>query len=170
MLSELENYSHRIENLHNLIKNLLADVPAEGLNWRPIDEDEEHSTNSLAVMAVHVAGAEHFWFGEVIAGQAPTRDRESEFKSSATSPEFLNKILDQTLAETKAVLSTLSVSDLDQVREARGKSIPVRWAILHVIDHTSMHLGHMQITYQLWSHGKARPSPLWYDRLPKESI
>ena len=49
--------------------------------------------------------------------------------------------------------------------EARGRIVPVRWAILHVIDHTALHLGHMQITYQLWMGGQRGPSPRWYERL-----
>jgi hypothetical protein len=45
----------------------------------------------------------------------------------------------------------------------------VRWGILHVIDHTSLHLGHMQITYQLWNEGKSKPSPRWFERLPSKA-
>jgi uncharacterized damage-inducible protein DinB len=167
LLSELDNYLHRIEDLHSQINQLLVDVPPDGLNWRPFGEDSEQGTNSLAVLAAHIAGAEHFWIAEVIAGYAPTRDRDAEFMTNASTASYLIQILDDTFVETKAILSTLSISDLDQLREARNKSIPVRWAILHVIDHTALHLGHMQITYQLWSQGKTQPSPYWYDRLPK---
>jgi hypothetical protein len=36
-----------------------------------------------------------------------------------------------------------------------------------VIDHTALHVGHMQITRQLWAGGKSFPSPLWSQRLPR---
>ena len=61
----------------------------------------------------------------------------------------------------------MPAADLDGTREARGRTIPVRWCILHVIDHTTLHLGHMQLTYQLWMGGQSKPSPFWFERLPK---
>jgi NAD(P)H dehydrogenase (quinone) len=45
--------------------------------------------------------------------------------------------------------------------------VDVHWGIVHVLDHTALHLGHMQLTYQLWMGGRAGTSPLWFDRLPK---
>jgi len=56
---------------------------------------------------------------------------------------------------------------LSGTRQAKDRMVSVRWGILHVIDHTSLHLGHMQMTYQLWTGGKAVHSPLWTERLPK---
>jgi hypothetical protein len=38
------------------------------LDWRPIEGDKGHVTNSLAVLAAHIAGAEHFWIAEVVVG------------------------------------------------------------------------------------------------------
>lgn len=167
LLSELENYLHRIEDLHSQINRLLAEMSADGLNWRPLNNGEEQDMNSLAVLATHVAGAEHFWIAEVIAGREATRDREAEFAIQADSAGELVQLLDRTLSETRSILKSLPESELDQMCTARGKDVPVRWAILHVIDHTALHLGHMQITYQLWAQGQAQPSPYWADRLPE---
>ncbi len=69
-------------------------------------------------------------------------------------------------AETRDVFSRLTAADLDEHRDAWDRSGDARWAILHVIDHTALHLGHMQITYQLWMGGGSKPSPRWYERLP----
>jgi hypothetical protein len=76
-------------------------------------------------------------------------------------------LLEKTARETRDVLFTLSEMDLDGTRQVEGHTVPVRWCILHVIDHTALHLGHMQITYQLWSGGSSIGSPLWFERLPK---
>ena len=162
MLSELENYLQRIEDLRSQVRDLIADLPAEALNWRPIEGD---ATNSPAVLATHIAGAEHFWIGEVVGGRPPTRDRDAEFTTQATDASELVRLLEDTGIETREVLSALRVADLDGTREARGRTIPVRWCILHVIDHTALHLGHVQITYQLWMEGQSKPSPLWFERL-----
>ncbi|MCA9947468.1 MAG: DUF664 domain-containing protein [Anaerolineales bacterium] len=48
---------------------------------------------------------------------------------------------------------------------ARDREVPVRWGILHVIDHTALHLGHIQITAQLWQGGQAIDAPRWFQRL-----
>ena len=67
---------------------------------------------------------------------------------------------------SRRILAALSAEDLDGAREVDGHNVPVRWAILHVIDHTALHLGHMQITYQLWNSGQAMAAPRWFQRLP----
>jgi len=173
MLPELDNYLQRIEDLRGQVRALIADVPAEALNWRPIAETfpraesfREGATNSLAVLAAHVAGAEHFWIAEVIGGRPTTRDRDAEFKLEVADASELVRHFDAVQVETREVFSTLTATDLEGTREARGKTVAVRWSILHVIDHTSLHLGHMQITYQLWNEGKGKPSPRWFERLP----
>lgn len=166
-LSELENYGQRIENLRGQIRELLTGLPAEALNWRPTDAVEDHATNSIAVLATHVAGAEHFWIAEVIGRQPPTRNREAEFVTEANDFAALQQLLDKTGQETNEILSGLSEPDLSATRVAREQTVSVRWALVHVIDHTALHLGHIQLTYQLWQGGRGAPGPRWYERLPE---
>ncbi|HEX8991455.1 MAG TPA: DinB family protein [Anaerolineales bacterium] len=166
MLSELDNYLERIEDLHRQITGLLAEASSEALNWRPIEGTDEHVTNSLAVLTAHLTGAEHFWIGEVVGGHPKTRNREAEFAAVAASADELLRLMETVAQETRDVFSSLSNSDLDGTRRVEERTVPVRWCLLHVIDHDSLHLGHMQITYQLWSGGKGIPSPLWFERLP----
>jgi uncharacterized damage-inducible protein DinB len=167
VISELDNYLSRLEDLRGQAIRLIADLPAQALNWRPIEGKEDHATNSLAVLAAHIAGAEHYWVAEVIGGRLATRDRDAEFVTVAAGAAELVRLLENVAQETREVFSALSESDLNGTRQARDRVVPARWCILHVIDHTSLHLGHMQITYQLWSGGNSISSPLWFDRLPK---
>jgi len=165
MITELANYLDRIEDLRGQINRLTADLPVEALNWRPIQGDEDHATNSLAVLVAHTTGAEHFWIAEVVGGRPATRHRAAEFVKVATSSAEILGLLEKTALETKDVFSKLEDAELNGTRQTEGRTVPVRWCILHVIDHTSLHLGHMQITRQLWSGGKSSPSPLWFERL-----
>jgi uncharacterized damage-inducible protein DinB len=167
VLSELDNYLHRIEDLRNQVKALIVDLPDQALDWRPTESSTGHASNSLAVLAAHVAGAEHYWIAEVVGGRPPSRDRPAEFAIQDTSARELIRLLDQSGAETRAVFATLKETDLEGTRQVDGRLVPVRWGILHVIDHTALHLGHMQITYQLWMEGKSKPSPTWNQRLPR---
>ena len=76
-------------------------------------------------------------------------------------------MLDQSGRETREVFAALDETELDGTRQVEGRMVPVRWAILHVIYHTALHLGHMQITYQLLMEGKSKSAPFWYQRLPQ---
>ena len=166
MLSELDNYLQRIEDLHKQIIDLIENMPREGLNFFPITLPDLQVSNSLAVLTTHIAGAEHYWIGEVIGGLPATRDRASEFAIRVRNPAPLIDMLNDVLAETKGVFARLSENDLDKTYEVEEKMVPGRWAILHVVDHTSLHLGHMQLTYQLWAKGDNKSSPFWFSRLP----
>jgi uncharacterized damage-inducible protein DinB len=150
-----------------MVRAVVADLPAEAMNWRPIEAPGEHAMNSLAVLAAHVAGAEHFWITEIIGNRPATRDRDFEFATVAADASGLCQRLDEVADETHRVFAELDAAAMDGTREARGRTVTVRWGILHVIDHSALHLGHMQITYQLWMGGKSLQSPQWYERLPK---
>lgn len=165
MLAELESCLERIEDLRGQVIRLIRELPDEALNWRPIEGQDEHTTNSPAVLAAHIAGAEHFWIGEVVGGGPPVRDRDAEFATATDDATGLIRRLDEVGAETREVLSSLTRADLEGTRQARGRTVPVRWGILHVIDHTSLHLGHLQLTCQLWLGGQSLPSPRWFERL-----
>ncbi|MFN8458493.1 MAG: DinB family protein [Anaerolineae bacterium] len=165
MNPELQHYLNLIDDLRSQVHALIADLPAEALNWRPVEGTDDHATNSLAVLAAHVAGAEHYWLGEVIGGLPATRNRAAEFTLKTTTAAELIYRLDEVGGQSRQVLAVLSPTDLDGVREAQGRPVSVRWAILHVIDHTALHLGHMQLTYQLWMGGQSTPSPRWFERL-----
>lgn len=170
MLAEVEQYLNMIEDLRGQVGDVVAGLPAEALNWRPVQGEGDHATNSLAVLAAHVAGAEQFWTAEVIAGQAPTREREAEFRTQTDDAQALQERLVAVGRQTREILAGLDEATLAEDREVkRGGSsplvVPVRWAILHVIDHTALHLGHMQLTRQLWEGGRAAGGPRWFERV-----
>ena len=165
MLPEVESYLERIEDVRGQVVQLITGLSAEALNWRPVESEDDHVTNSLAVMASHVAGAEHFWIHEVVGRNPPTRQRDQEFVTVVDNPARLLDKLNTVADETRQVFSTLTDENLNSTRYVRERTVPVRWAILHVIDHTSLHLGHMQITWQLWHSGQAFDAPRWFQRL-----
>lgn len=165
MLMETAAYLERIEDLRAQIARIVQTVPQEALNWRPDEASEAHEMNSLAVMAMHVAGAEHFWIGEVVGQLPATRNRDAEFETVVADTAVLRQTFERVHEQTRRILQALTQEDLDGVRQARDRQVPTRWAILHVIDHTALHLGHMQITAQLWQGGTAVDSPRWFQRL-----
>ena len=167
MLPEIEHYLLALDKLRESTGSMLNEATLEGLNWRPSLAQGADPTNSLAVLAVHVAGAEHGWIAESIGNFPHTRDRDSEFILVAASAEEPLARLAKVAEETRGVLSKLTPADLDGSFMKDDHAVRVRWAILHVIYHYSLHIGHMQLTYQLWNKGMASTSPRWFDRLPR---
>ncbi len=167
MFPEIEQHLRTLDDLRSQVGGMVRDLPAEGLNWRPSLPAGADPTNSLAVLAVHVAGAEHFWIAECVGAYPHTRVRDEEFTYVAKSSEEPLARLSKVGEETHAVLEKLTAEQLESSFMKDDMAIPVRWAIHHVIFHSSLHIGHMQLTYQLWNNGKATTSPRWFERLPK---
>jgi uncharacterized damage-inducible protein DinB len=169
MLAEIKAYIETLQELRSQVARIVKDVPADGLNWRPPLPESADPTNSLGVLAYHVAGSEHGWMAETLAGYPKTRVREDEFKYVANSASKALEPLAAVAKETEEILSKLTVDQLDGAIEKDGKNLPLRWIIHHVIYHYALHVGHMQLTYQLWNRGMAATSPRWFDRIPKSS-
>jgi len=94
--------------------------------------------------------------------------RDEEFTYVAKSAEESLARLSRVGEETQAVLEKLTADQLEGSFMKDDMAVPVRWAIHHVIFHSGLHIGHMQLTYQLWNKGMATTSPRWFDRLPKK--
>lgn len=147
MLRELADYYDRLQALHGDFRRLVEALPPEALSWAP-----GPGMNSLAVLVTHAMGAERFWIGDM-AGQEPSgRVREDEFRASAQDASDLVVLLDGTLEHSQHVLERLDRASLrDQRRSERHeRSFSVGWCLAHALEHTAIHLGHAEITRQLW--------------------
>ncbi len=147
MIEPFAAYLDRLETLHADMNSAIAGLPVEALNWSPGPE-----MNSLAVLAAHTAGAERYWIGDVIARDDSNRDRAAEFRTQAVSAQALIARLDAALAHSRGVLEQLSLATLDEKRLAPrgGEEVTVAWALAHALEHTAVHVGHVQIMRQLW--------------------
>jgi hypothetical protein len=150
MLKEIQAYLTKLGDLRNQAKALLEGLPPEALDWRPIQGEGELATNSLAVMAVHLAGSQTYWMKEIIGRTPIQRDREAEFAAKGVGLADLKARLDAAGKIVEEVLSPLSERQMEEERKFRDKPITVRGGILQVIDHVAQHIGHMQLTRQLW--------------------
>jgi uncharacterized damage-inducible protein DinB len=150
MLKEIQGYLTKLGDLGNQVKTLLDGLPPEALEWRPIRGEGELATNSLAVMAVHLAGSLTYWTKEIIGRTPIQRDREAEFVARGVPATELKARLDAASRVSEEVLSSLTEAQLEEDRKFRDRTVTVRWGILHVIEHFATHIGHMQLTRQLW--------------------
>jgi uncharacterized damage-inducible protein DinB len=146
MKQPFEDFYKLLEELHENIKDQIAGLAQDELDWSP-----GQGINSIAVLAVHIAGSERFWIGDTIMREPSGRDREAEFVTSGKSEQALVDLLDASLGYIEGAFGKLDVDVLEEMRISPrdGREISVARTIAHVIEHTALHLGHIQITKQL---------------------
>jgi len=137
----------RFSVLHKEIKNSIHGLSMEALDWVPAED-----ANSITVLVTHLSAAERYWAIDAALGLPSSRVRPEEFLVKNLSEEDLISKLDFTLEEITSAFQDLKGDDLGVVRqsEERGIEFTSGWAILHALEHTALHLGHIQLTAQWW--------------------
>ena len=120
--------------------------------------------NSIAVLIVHLTGAERYWVGDVASGDPSGRQRETEFQVRGISGQELKRRLRDSREYIRSRLGTLTLEDLAEKRYPAQPGIrvdprvfqpdeeeyTVGYCLLHALEHTALHAGQIQITRQLW--------------------
>jgi uncharacterized damage-inducible protein DinB len=146
-------YLRILETMHGEFAKAVEGLSEEALDW-----SSDERVNSLAVLAVHTAGAERFWIGSVAMNEPLERDRPGKFLTKGLSSEEILDCLQHPLSYARAALERLGLEDLSAARTSPrdGRQVTVAWALLHALEHTSVHVGHAQLTRQLWEAQAAR--------------
>jgi len=142
-----------LHELHADIEQAIAGLPQEALDWQP-----GPGMNSIGVLLAHVTGAERYWFSDVLMGEPSHRDREAEFRAHGLDAPAWQKRLAESEAYAQKALATLTLPDLETLRTfpRDGRKITVAWSLGHILEHTAIHAGHIQITRQLWEQKAGR--------------
>jgi uncharacterized damage-inducible protein DinB len=143
----LADFLRLLEEKHADFAAALTGLSPEAINWEPGE-----GMNSLAVLAVHSAGAERFWIGDIAMQEPLKRDRPGEFATKDVTAEQALLRLEWAIDYARGALERLAISDLAarRVDPRNGREMTAGWALLHALEHTAMHAGHAQITRQLW--------------------
>ncbi len=142
-----KDFQERFAKSHQDLNNVLDALPDEAMDWVPGE-----NMNSTAVLISHVAGAGRFWVGDMALGEQSERVRQDEFETDGISKDNLQARLDESMAYIQEGLTKLTIEDLDRMVEwpGRNQSLSVGWCLLHGLEHTTEHVGHLQILQQLW--------------------
>jgi hypothetical protein len=142
-----EGMLEHLKALHAGAIQSLESLPPEALDWVPGPE-----MNSISVLIMHFTGSERYWVGDVVRGDPSFRNREAEFQTKGVGTDALRqRILDLDAYEAQA-FESLKVRDLDSFKVAPkdGRQVTVAWALLHAMQHTAVHIGHIEILTQQW--------------------
>ena len=145
------DYLNNLREFHDEIRTAIKGLSPTALDWTP-----GPGINSINVLVTHLTGAERYWIGDVVAGDPSVRDREAEFRVKGLSEQELIQRLSDNEAFFQKALKPLALQELEQSRisSRNGQNVTVGFAVCHVLKHTALHLGHMQITRQLWEQRK----------------
>jgi hypothetical protein len=111
-----------------------------------------------AGLVEHLGGAEWHWFQGVVMGKQPEPppgdedlapyDPTAAFVTDEPSAEILRFYRDQ-CASSDAVLAVTPLSARPRGSHGRYEPPDVRWVVLHIIEETARHAGHLDIAREL---------------------
>ncbi len=96
------------------------------------------------VLVAHLTGVERGWFVEHFAGGSEMRVRQQEFEAQERP---LAGLVAAYRAQTAISDTIIAGADLDAVSARRDHTL--RWVVLHMLEETSRHLGHLDLLTEL---------------------
>ena len=140
---------HLSEDFLPKIERCLELLTDEQLWWRANPQ-----SNSIGNLILHLSGNVRQWIVSGLGGAADSRDRDAEFAQlDVISREELISKLKQTMDNADATLAEFDAEKLLDRQSIQGYDVSALEAILHVVEHFSMHAGQIVfITKQLTEH------------------
>jgi uncharacterized damage-inducible protein DinB len=144
-----QSQHHLAEDFLPKIERCLGLLSDKQIWWRANEQ-----SNSIGNLLLHLSGNVRQWIVCGLGDATDTRDRDSEFAQRAELPpaELLDR-LKRTVNEAVATLARLDPDKLLEKHRIQGLEVSALGAVLHVVEHFSMHLGQiLYITKQLTAH------------------
>ena len=110
---------------------------------------------TIAGLVSHLTYVEQYWFAVVLDGKPdPWRDRftpedpDAEFTAAATIPlTELIAAYEAECARSRAVAARLDLAATGTT--AKGQPVNLRWVLLHMIEETGRHAGHLDLLREM---------------------
>lgn len=147
--AEIESFRIRFEYEFDRLLDTIKDLDEEGVNWKP----PAPGANSLLVLATHTLGSAEDHVVRVAAGMTVVRNRDAEFAVRGGALHLASRATEVRRRIGEA-LSSLE-GRLDEERDVPFRGWPkpratVRDRLLNSIAHTVEHVGHSQLTHDLY--------------------
>ena len=144
----LEGVQYQRSSVRSIVEGLSEDAwntPVVASGW------------TIAGLVEHLGNAERHWFQQVVTGSAEDLpwdegrapyDRAMAFTCDRPSPEVLGYYRAQCDKADK-ILAGVSLSDVPLGRHGNHEIPSVRVVVLHIIEETAAHSGHLEIAREL---------------------
>jgi len=156
---------HFAEDFLPKIERCLELLTDDQIWWRANPQ-----SNSIGNLLLHLSGNVRQWIVCGVGGNTDARDRDAEFAQREVLPrdELLGR-LKQTLSEADAALAKLDSNKLLEQKQIQGCDVTALEAILHVVEHFSMHTGQIimmakfftEVDLDFYDFSGSAPVPKW---------
>ncbi|GAB1514443.1 DinB family protein [Actinophytocola sp. KF-1] len=108
---------------------------------------------TVAGLVAHLTYVEQYWFGVVLDGRPdPWRarfeqDPDAEFRAGMTTP--LTELVENYVQECARSRAVVAARDLESTVERGGAPVNLRWVLIHMIEETGRHAGHLDLLREL---------------------
>lgn len=145
---EIALLTRKLTNAVDRIFACIEGIDSDELNWKPPAPD----TNSLYVLGTHITGNVRQNIMVVLGGAPDDRDRDAEFMASGSSAQELVDRWNEVKAQITARLHELGGDILEREYDhpRRGPSTG-RELLINAIAHANEHIGHAELTRQLYA-------------------
>lgn len=159
--SEIAVYRQLFAEKYAELNELLEGLPTEGLLWKPLERSPwKGEVASVGWLTAHAVSSTVYLLrrAEWILGRREWGDVDGdegpeEFGPANHDPAYLRARVQRTHAYANEFLESLTQDDLAASRQQpkRPRVRSVRYDIHHSIEHMSQHIGHAQLTRQLYA-------------------
>lgn len=144
------------------VEQLLADLPPAALLWRPFESSPWRGpAGSLGWLLAHGLSSTVYllrraeWtLGRLEWNQVEGDEGKDEFGPANQDPEYLRRRARRVQALVHTFFDSVNADDLNQTRPHAKRVdvvLSVQYDVLHALEHLSQHIGHAQLTRQLWA-------------------
>jgi len=147
MLAYFEVYDKMLSELLERMDGAFSDLSEDALDWTP-----DPAVNSITVLIVHTTAALRYWIGGMLGDEDVKRDRSDEFVARGYSKFQLHELIRAAKATVHQVLESCTSEDLerDHYSVIHKDYFSGNFALAHALEHTALHLGHLEIMRELW--------------------
>ena len=132
----------------------LQDLSAGQLSWKT----GEDGSNSMFAVATHMVAMGEYWVLCLVGGADVVRDRQAEFHAVGSAAEIVLRLQDWSQAcdvlciglgsEVLAEIARVPIEYFQSGGFGSG-ALSKRECLMHVVEHSALHLGQLQILRQL---------------------
>jgi DinB family protein len=125
--------------------NVVDALPEEALNWRPGNDE----TNSVAQLVRHVTAVQNVLLARAL-GESPQHDHAYSLRNDPATKEELRGLIATAQAKKDEQLARVDTMDMSEALPGQRGPTPRAHYVIHTADHGQEHLGHAELTKQLW--------------------
>lgn len=125
--------------------NVVDALPDGALNWRPGNDE----TNSVAQLVRHVTAVQNLLLARAL-GESVAYSQEESLRNDPATKGELHGLLADAKAKKDEQLARLDSMDMSEMLPSQREPTMRAHYIIHTADHGQEHLGHAELTKQLW--------------------